>query len=320
MRRIPVIVLACALLPAFVGPASAQQVFYRTFQQEPGQTPDQARQAVEKALDAARQHINVEFRAATSGMLGSVVTGAPYSAVTTNEDVQTLSDGNRIVHKSTYNVSRDGQGRVRREELNDSGAVVSVMIMDPVAGASYVLDPTTRTARKTSLLMDTKVIVSRIQTTPGGATVGEGAITLAVKPAEPLPHTFELQTKTTGGAGVYSFGDATFVMATSANMEYRNESLGTQVVEGVPAEGTRTVGTIPVGQIGNERPIEVTSEQWYSKELQMTLTSRRLDPRTGETTYRVSNLRRGEPDPLLFQVPADYTLKTDPENVLRVIK
>jgi predicted secreted hydrolase len=103
-------------------------------------------------------------------------------------------------------------------------------------------------------------------------------------------------------------------------MEYRNESLGTQVVEGVPAEGTRTVGTIPVGQIGNERPIEVTSEQWYSKELQMTLTSRRLDPRTGETTYRVSNLRRGEPDPLLFQVPADYTLKTDPENVLRVIK
>jgi hypothetical protein len=29
----------------------------------------------------------------------------------------------------------------------------------------------------------------------------------------------------------------------------------------------------------------------------------------GETTYRLTNIDRSEPDPSLFQVPADYTVK-----------
>ncbi|MGH9802751.1 MAG: energy transducer TonB, partial [Blastocatellia bacterium] len=87
------------------------------------------------------------------------------------------------------------------------------------------------------------------------------------------------------------------------------ESLGKQTIEGVEAEGKRTVTTIPAGAIGNERSIEIVSETWYSPELQTTIMSKRNDPTSGETTYRLTNIRRGEPDASLFQVPSDYTVK-----------
>lgn len=87
------------------------------------------------------------------------------------------------------------------------------------------------------------------------------------------------------------------------------ESLGKQSFEGVEAEGKRITTTIPVGAIGNERAIEIVSESWYSPELKTVLFSRNSDPRTGETIYRLVNLRRAEPDASLFQVPSDYTVK-----------
>src|SRR5439155_694874 len=51
------------------------------------------------------------------------------------------------------------------------------------------------------------------------------------------------------------------------------ESLGSQTVDGLEATGTRTTVTIPAGAIGNERPIEVVSERWYSPELQVVVSS-----------------------------------------------
>ncbi len=81
------------------------------------------------------------------------------------------------------------------------------------------------------------------------------------------------------------------------------------MVEGVEAEGTRTVITIPAGQIGNERAIEIISERWYSDELAAVIMSRELDPRSGETRYRLTNLSRAEPPRALFEVPSDYTIE-----------
>jgi hypothetical protein len=75
------------------------------------------------------------------------------------------------------------------------------------------------------------------------------------------------------------------------------------------AEGTRLTLTIPAGKIGNERPIVTVNERWYSQELQTVVLTKNSDPRMGETTYRLTNINRGEPDPSLFQVPADYTVK-----------
>jgi TonB family protein len=87
------------------------------------------------------------------------------------------------------------------------------------------------------------------------------------------------------------------------------ESLGKQMIEGVEAEGRRTVRTIPAGQIGNEQPIQIVHERWYSPELQVVVMTRNSDPRMGETTYRLTNISRTEPAATLFQVPTDYTIK-----------
>jgi TonB family protein len=87
------------------------------------------------------------------------------------------------------------------------------------------------------------------------------------------------------------------------------EELGKQVIEGVECEGRREVTTIPAGAIGNERPIEMVNEAWYSPELRMMILVKRDDPRFGESTYRVTNISRGEPDAQLFRVPSYYTIK-----------
>ncbi len=90
-------------------------------------------------------------------------------------------------------------------------------------------------------------------------------------------------------------------------------SLGTQVIEGVQAEGTRILRTIPPGEIGNERPLEITSETWYSPDLQTIVMSRKVDVRQGETTYKLIDIQRSEPDRTLFEVPTDYTIREEPQ-------
>jgi TonB family protein len=101
------------------------------------------------------------------------------------------------------------------------------------------------------------------------------------------------------------------------NRTPKKESLGEQTIEGLKAEGTRWTTTIPAGEIGNERPIEIVNEVWYSPELQVELMRRFSDPRSGETVYKLININRSEPDKSLFEVPSDYTLKEGPGGALR---
>jgi len=90
------------------------------------------------------------------------------------------------------------------------------------------------------------------------------------------------------------------------------EQLGTRDMEGVKAVGSRTTATIPMGQIGNDRPIVSTDERWESPELQVLVLSRQSDPRSGTVEYRLTNLVRAEPPPDLFTVPANYTTTAAP--------
>ena len=90
--------------------------------------------------------------------------------------------------------------------------------------------------------------------------------------------------------------------------ESKTESLGKQVIEGVEAVGTRTTVTIPTGKIGNDRPLEIISERWEAPELQIVVLSKYVDPFAGETTYRLTNLKRDEQPAALFEIPADYKL------------
>lgn len=97
----------------------------------------------------------------------------------------------------------------------------------------------------------------------------------------------------------------------ATRLNFNREQLGKQMIEGVECEGTRTVQTIPAGQIGNERAIEIINERWYSPELQVTVMSKQTDPRFGETVIRLAHIVRAEPDENLFRVPSDYTVKDE---------
>jgi len=88
-----------------------------------------------------------------------------------------------------------------------------------------------------------------------------------------------------------------------------NADLGKKDIDGVRAEGKSTTWTIPAGQIGNAKPINVVSETWYSPELQVTVYSRYSDPRTGEAIYRLAGIKRAEPAADLFRVPAGYEVR-----------
>jgi hypothetical protein len=210
---------------------------------------------------------------------GKVVTGAPFSAVAVSETTQTLSDGNHISRKTQTNLFRDSQGRFRREvtlpaiwPLATSGQPKSfVMINDPVANKHYILHAETKTAEQVPA--------------HGMKGPGRGAAKDALKGK------FEARQQ-----------------ALVAEGNLKKEDLGTQTIAGVKAQGTRITRTIPAGQIGNEKPITIVSEHWYSNDLQMVVMSKRSDPRFGETTYTLTNIQRSEPDTALFAVPPDYSV------------
>lgn len=209
---------------------------------------------------------------------GKVVTGAPFTAVAVSETTQTLADGNKITRKTQTNLYRDSQGRFRKDvtlpaigPLAAEGQPKSfVVIQDPVASKSYVLDADQKIARE---LPDFK---------------GKGRF----KPQK------DGKWFKNGGAG--------------SEFNVQKEDLGTQTINGVTAQGTRYTRTIPAGQIGNEKPITIVSESWYSPDLQMLVMSKRSDPRFGDTTYQLTNIQRTEPAASLFAVPSDYTIKTGP--------
>ncbi len=213
---------------------------------------------------------------------GKVVKGAPFSAVATSETTQTLADGNHINRKTQTNLYRDSLGRFRKEvtlqaigPLAASGQPHSfIEISDPVAGTNYVLEPEQRIARQ-------------------------------------MPGPMGMQIRTKGGP----VGDNVFYRdfkeskKESKEAEAKTESLGIETVGGVNAEGTRTTRTIAAGEIGNEKPITIISERWYSPDMQMEVKSTHSDPRFGNTNYTLTNIQRTEPAATLFAVPAGYTIE-----------
>ncbi len=260
-----------------------------------------------------------------------IVKGMPFSAEGVNESVQTLADGNRIVRSSTTRMYRDGEGRFRREGSASTGGMLgsyismsSTTITDPVAGFRFFLNDKDRTARRSPLkAMGELKMISGYQ---GALTATQkihaelGAVyAAAAKPSPQAQAELEkvMQTKaviaTTLPSGSMTIAHASAEAgANGIKTETKTESLGTRDFDGVEAEGNRTTTTMPVGMIGNERPIEIVYEHWYSKDLQLTVYSKHSDPRFGEQTYRLANINRNEPDPAVFAVPGDYKILTEP--------
>jgi hypothetical protein len=236
------------------------------------------------------------FVASEMSFGGKPVKGAPYAAEAVTESTQMLSDGNRIQHKSTSSLYRDSEGRTRREQtLSAIGpwaasgeAPQTIFIDDSVAGVHYILNPKERTARKI--------------TVPSG----KGEFTAAIGGAPHQAMRFERRIAGQGGANIAFQASGTWE---SPLPKPQTEPLGKRVIEGVEAEGTRTIMTIPAGQVGNELPIQVVSESWFSAELQAVVMSKHSDPRMGETSYRLTGINRSEQARSLFEIPADYKIE-----------
>ncbi len=227
------------------------------------------------------------------------VTGAPYSATITNESVQTLADGNRIVQTSTGTTARDSMGRTRQDaplpaigNMSPADAPHLVFLQDPVAQVSYTLNLRDKTAMKGpafSMAMSfagTAASVGSVATLSARRVVGSAVAQ--------LPPSVSIQR--------YAIAD---------EGEEQTEDLGSKTMEGVSVTGTRTTRTIPAGRVGNERPLSIVTEVWTSPELKTVIYSKRSDPRIGDQTFQLTDIARAEPDPSLFTVPSDFkTLDT----------
>ncbi len=217
--------------------------------------------------------------------IGPTIAGAPYSADAVNETVQTLADGNRIVERTTTKQYRDSQGRERRE----LGSMIT--ISDPIAKVSYTLHPETKTAEKMPAAGGRNFFFFSYE------SFRRGQPAPAIDVARPLHVTVAPPLLPPGGAPADPGP---------------TELLPARTIEGVQANGTRTARTIEAGAIGNERPIEIVDETWTAPELGVTILTTHSDPRSGVTTYKLTNINRSEPPRSLFEVPADYTLVEGP--------
>lgn len=206
----------------------------------------------------------------------------PYTAEEISQETRILPDGTRVV-RSSYSgyFYRDSAGRTRTEQrfpqsmiLKQTEAPVVPEIFDPVAGCIYYLDVEKRVAHRVELPQPIKAL-----------TPPQGLVFPTVAP-------IMMNAASGGGAG----------KAPERNME----RLGTQVMDGITIQGTRTTTTYAAGTMGNDRPMSATSEIWISPDLNVVVSSKIYDPRQGERIQTLSNISRAEPDAALFQVPPGY--------------
>jgi hypothetical protein len=239
----------------------------------------------------ARQKIVLDLVTARN----PVVKGKPYAAETSTETVQTLADGNRIVNRSVSKFYRDSQGRTRREQTfgnvdpsNPSPHEVKIFIDDPVANSAYVLDPGDKSARLTS--HSDKFLAERDS--------GSHEPHLMVKVVN--------QHAPLDAATLGSVPDVLDLPKLDEGHDIVKEDLGKRTIEGVECTGTQQTITIPANQVGNERPIAIVTETWFSPAIQAVVQSTTNDPRFGQTTYQLRNLQVAEQQQQLFAPPSDY--------------
>jgi hypothetical protein len=205
------------------------------------------------------------------GLGGKKVTGAPFTATISTKTTQVLADGNRIDRTTTGTIARDSQGRTRRDMTLP--AIGAWETADQAAPHVVFINDV---VSGTQYVLDTnRKIAHEVRLVRGGRRI-------------------RIQGDPPGTQGA---GDVT------------TTPLGTKTINGVSAQGTRYTRTIPAGQIGNEKPIVITTERWYSPALHLYVLTRTSDPMRGDSVRQLTDIQTGEPAPALFQVPSDYKLK-----------
>lgn len=210
------------------------------------------------------------FERIVGGFGGKVVMDAPFSAQVTRSTSQTLADGTKINRTETGNIARDSVGRTRQE--------MSLPAIGPLSASGQV----------------PHIVFIRDNAAGKGYILNENRKTVMTMP---------LPVKANGGMRADMGKD----MKERSGKNEQEESLGSKTINGVTAEGTRFTRAIPAGKIGNDKPIVITTEEWYSPQLQMVISRTHTDPRFGTMTYQLSNINLNEPPQSMFVVPEDYT-------------
>jgi hypothetical protein len=232
---------------------------------------------------------------------GNILTARPFTAEAVFETDQRLEDGSHIVNRQNLTVARDSQGRTYREEILAARIAEGqyqklIFIGDPVAQVNYLLG-LDHVAHKTPMPM-------------AGAQPGTATVSTSSAPTGLFLQRFS--TATGGGKGPILAGtQATQTAQRIAPGDLNTVLLGTQVIAGFEAQGTRTSVTIPAGQIGNQNPLQIVTERWYSQDLQATVLAKQNDPRSGASSFQLTNIQQIEPPASLFQIPSGYTIEED---------
>lgn len=233
-----------------------------------------------------------QFKAEILAFEHKRVKGEPFSATLLIEETP---EGSTETRTSTSLIYRDAEGRTRRDQMraNKANDVETTTIIDPVAGFAYELNHSDSTARRMSLR-------PHADEKSGDAMAAMRKSVTKQKRAGsyqmlPLPANGSLKELKPKGASVVAGGS-------------NSESLGEKEIEGVTAEGTRTIATIRAGSMGNERAMDIVTERWYSSKLDTVVLMDRLDPRFGRSVYRLTGILRTEPAASLFSVPSKYKI------------
>jgi hypothetical protein len=261
----------------------------------------------------------------SSGIAGvvPVVKNAPYSADAITTMTQVLGDGTKVERSVTAKVYRDSAGRTRREQTvlglasltRASDARRTITITDPVARVTITLDERAQTARRTATPFLSIGPVNRVRVfaLPPSQQLDDLVDRLmesrrAQAPGQ-QPEVGDLLRELTqrapgsrGGRGANTPADP------APGGQATVTALGARQIQGLSVTGRRITQTIPVGEIGNDRPIVVTDEIWESDAPKLVVASKHADPRTGTVDYRLANVTLGEPAADLFTIPPGYTV------------
>jgi uncharacterized protein YdeI (BOF family) len=287
----------------------------------------------EEAPAAAADHVDSAARGPWI-MKQHTVKNAPYSAQAVNEREQTLADGNQIAQRrSATTFYRDSAGRTRQEIRDPKGELRVVTINDPVAGASWILNPEKRTATRLPSGVHPRAGAAagraageaaraRIEQMRKDGTLPSEIIVKRVERLDPearqrIQENVRIQVSRAMGEHGAAMQDMQARLAPLASAfgdakwasKAVTKDLGTRDINGIKAEGKLRSYEIPAGEIGNRNPIVVSNETWFSPELQVTVYTKHSDPRNGDVVFRLENLKREEPAAALFTVPSDYTVR-----------
>jgi hypothetical protein len=249
---------------------------------------------VGEGLGSSANRVIVRRSAAIGVVTGATFTfggntGLPFSADVVEENDKFLADGNHIHYEVHGKVFRDSEGRMRTETEapvfnSDSKPFVHINITDLVEGRIIFLDVEHKTATVTLL----------------GRPTAQAALASPKDSADQNP---KVQPEPT----------VAIHPSTPPTPDPAPEDLGTSQIEGFTVQGTRSTHIMNAGVIGNDKPIATTTERWFSTEFKVDLVNISDSPEAGKHVRKLVNIRAGEPDPLLFQVPPDFKVKEMPQ-------